>query len=222
MSYWLLKYGHSGIGEDDIIHLLFNLNLKYVEFNCRCELISYESIENDGDVVDNYVLFGNDKFIPKRLHEEIYPGFECAIAPITEADARRLCFPHLEDRAEEMIEEINYDIDSPLSGKEADEYYTMIQKMYYIPGLESWASEKVRKFYKDREQLYLRKNSQEFQKAYKIFIAKCKLLGNLSEYEPYVVESDGRIVYYGNIWPVVYRSIKRSESFFSSRVEITV
>ena len=108
-----------------------------------------------------------------------------------------MCYPYLEERAEDMLEVINYDIDDPLSDAEADEYYTMIQKMYYIPGLESWASEKVRKFYKDREKLYLSKNSPEFQKAKGILDAKCALLDCSSGYEPYVVEPDGQIVYYG-------------------------
>ena len=97
-----------------------------------------------------------------------------------------------------MYDPINYHIDGPLSDQEADEYYIMIQKMYYIPGLESWASEKVRKFYKEREKLYLRKYSQEFQKAYEIFAAKCLLLGCPPKYKPYVGVIDGEIIYFGN------------------------
>lgn len=198
MDYWLLSYAHSNICEDEILQFVWNLNLEYVDCNCRCELLEYESMQNNGDLVDTYILFGNDLFIPKRLREEIYPDTGCTITTINETEAHRLCFPYLQERAKEMWEEINYHMDGILSEKEEDELYTTIQKMYYIPRLESWASEKVRKFYKGREKIYLEKNPPEFQKEYKIFMAKCNMfLGSLEKYEPYVVEMDGQIVYYG-------------------------
>lgn len=201
MEYWLLSYGHSGWDEEEIIQYLWDLNLEYVDCNCRCELVCYQGVLPDREVVDMYVLFGNDHFFPKHLHKEIYPGYECSISSIDEATARKLCFPYLEERGEEGIEEINYRVDRSLSVEEADLLYDDIRNMYYIPRLESWASKKIRKFYEDRQKKYIQKNSAEFQKAYEIFTAKAAMLEKMSGrklHEPFVVEKDGQIVYYGS------------------------
>src|SRR5690554_1900904 len=190
MNYWLLTYAHSNISEDEILQFVWDLNVEYIDFNCRCELLEHGKMLDNGDVVDTYILFGNDKFIPKRLQEEVYPLSGYTLMTITQKEAYELCFPYLEERAEEMWEEINYLMDGDISEEESDELYTTIQKLYYIPGVEKWASRKVRKFYKEREEIYLRKSSPEFQRSYKNFINKAKLLDILKDYEPYVVEKD--------------------------------
>jgi hypothetical protein len=217
--YQLLLYRNFPIPEDKIINFIWDLNLEYVNLEdvdkeCRCELVKYGEIQKNGEMVDTYVVFGKTDFIEKRLKKQLYPRCKYTPFRILRNYAYNLCFSSLIERAKQMKENINNRINGNLSNDEADQLYENIQKMYYIPGLEEFASPKIQNFYKIREQACLNNNSNKFIKAYQQFIAKCALLGSTKNYEPYVVGKDGQIVYYGISHQWFPRDISQNLNFF--------